>query len=336
MKISHSFLAFSCAALLFTTQSYSLNSETDNMSHTSATENTQKTEKKPQVKQDKSDKISSKTTEGILLKLKWVKNASDAVIASNKLRQNAIKLGETFFADGGKSFRFDQDYYQEYAVEKVTDHEEINRYQSAELEELSSEIKILEEDLEVFLSSQSIQDSIDSFVKQNQEMIVQFKNMQNSAGPMLHSLAGMVLSDDGKNAHVLGDLHDYLVNTYKNFNSESEEVKKGIYAAMYIIASIFHNNDTKFAYLYDNELIIKHMGKYIAERYGDNPLLGFAIELAPFIDILNRQLGGVIDVASIRNFLTKYRWPIAVAITVGGVALFAYPSFLKARVKAAA
>ena len=276
------------------------------------------------------EKIPETSTQGLMLKLQWVKNTGEAMIASNRLRKNALNLATTFFSDGGKAFREGRPYYQEYAVELLKDQQTIERLQSSEIDQIQDEVAILKEDMEAFLNSPKMKRSIASFVKQNKEMMAQFRKVKNSAGPMFDSLVGMVIPTDSSAEGMLKNIEDYLKTTYNGMDPKSKKARRGTHAAMYIIASIFHNNDTKFAFLYDNEKVIKHMGQYVTKKYGSNPLLTFAVETAPFIDVVNRNFG-LMNWQTMKATLSKYKWYLLAAGLTVGTVLGLYPKVIKPR-----
>lgn len=280
-----------------------------------------KEEEKPDALQQEDKKNDLIST------FRFIKSSNDAISASRRLKYYVKEIADSFFQDHGKAFRENASFFKSYMTETLSSEKEIARLQSSDVTELKEETAVLIQDLELFLASSKIKQTTHDFLEQNKKILAHMDRARSSSTPFIvsffNNLSGSNEQMSDKAAQIFKKFREYIEKAAADEEDAlSEKARKSAYASMYLIASIFNNNGTKIAYLYDNETVIESMGAYISKQYGENPLLTFALELAPFIDVVNREFG--FNWSTTRALFAQYQSLVYTAVGVGGLLLFAF------------
>ncbi len=267
---------------------------------------------------EKDHTVDLESAQGILKTLDIAREAGEAALSIYHLEKSILKFSKTVLINGGEMFRKDSPYKKEFADTAVTNPEEMKFLQSSLIPQLTNELAIVKEDLGLFIDSPAILKSIQDFTSKHRHIVSEIKQVQGFLGDGGHTFLSFFLKHDRISPESLQKITTLLETDYDHVvnSPETEKIRKSYFAALYIVLNIFKNDHSKFSLLFNNRYLVQNIAAFVEEQYGKNPILDFAVKVAPYIAIAeNNQV-----MSRFYNYCFTYTGMIA----IGSVGLSYY------------
>lgn len=223
---------------------------------------------------------------------KLIREGHEAVIQAFDFHSAVVRLGERLFNPELTKFRDGQAYHPEFTLAADLDSKERRTRQFGTVADNEDVIDIIKEDLNAFIKSEEVGKEVDKFYAEWREVQYEFRDFAY----ILEDLAPLfALATPDTKRVAAADVERTMVtirnSTKQVLNAEPAARRAAMLATIYVVVSIFHNNDSRIALAFDNPVIVNEIIAYVRENIGDNALLDFARQYAMPMDYALRFFG---------------------------------------------